>query len=610
MHFIAFTVLSTLLSRAICVNFAYEAIQLSDEDTAAFPAIAFGETPRLLSSPNVTNPANCRAFPGTPQWPIDEEWQQLNRSLGGALLKPQSLAAVCYSGPTFDSAKCTALQSDASSSRFYLDDPLTVLTAWPQGDTCPLPAQGNCTQGGSPEYVVNVTTVRQIQIAVNFARNKNIRLVIKNTGHEFNGRSTGAGSLSIWTHHLKSFEFLPEYSQGPYDAPAARVGAGLEGWELFQYMDKYNITVAVPMGNTVGAYGGWITGGGHAIVSSIHGLGSDQPLKLQVVTADGRFITADPDTNEDLYYALRGGGPGNYGIITSAIVKAHPQVNVTESTLTFTSGADLEVFWQGVNEFFYFGKEVADLGGTAYNYVIPNGNNRYSFRNVFQMTGMSNARIVEVLKPLFDTLNASSLNPVLTNPVPSINWSDQRKGLGDIPGNSRFGSRLYPRSNWDSRYSAKFNATMDSLRAVVEAGYTFHGIHMSPNEKVAGWPGVNSGVNPAFRKTIMHADIFDYVTIRGMSAQEQSESHDRLNFYMNKIRAATPGAGAYVNEADLLEPDYQKSFWGDKYQRLLRIKRRRDPWDLFWAQSTVGSEGWAVRTEDGRPNQNGPLCRV
>jgi FAD/FMN-containing dehydrogenase len=103
---------------------------------------------------------------------------------------------------------------------------------------------------------------------------------------------------------------LPEYSQGPYDAPAARVGAGLEGWELFQYMDKYNITVAVPMGNTVGAYGGWITGGGHAIVSSIHGLGSDQPLKLQVVTADGRFITADPDTNEDLYYALRGGGPG------------------------------------------------------------------------------------------------------------------------------------------------------------------------------------------------------------------------------------------------------------------------------------------------------------
>jgi FAD/FMN-containing dehydrogenase len=100
---------------------------------------------------------------------------------------------------------------------------------------------------------------------------------------------------------------------------AARVASGLESWEMFAYMDQYNMTLVVPGPYTVGAYGGWISGGGHSILGSLYGLGSDQALSLQVVTADGRFVTADPETNTDLYYALRGGGPskltscyGNY----------------------------------------------------------------------------------------------------------------------------------------------------------------------------------------------------------------------------------------------------------------------------------------------------------
>jgi hypothetical protein len=137
--------------------------------------------------------------------------------------------------------------------------------------------------------------------------------VPRNTGHDFLGRSVGAGSLSIWTHHLKSFLFEPEYSLGDYEGMAARVASGLETWEMFQHMDTHNMTVVVPgadTASTVGVYGGWMAGGGHSIVGSKYGMGADQPLSLQVVTADGRFVTADPDTNKDLFYALRGGGPG------------------------------------------------------------------------------------------------------------------------------------------------------------------------------------------------------------------------------------------------------------------------------------------------------------
>lgn len=79
---------------------------------------------------------------------------------------------------------------------------------------------------------------------------------------------------------------------------------------MYAYMDTYNMTLVVPGASTVAAYGGWMAGGGHSSVGSVYGLGSDQPLSLQVVTADGRFVIADPETNADLYYALRGGGPG------------------------------------------------------------------------------------------------------------------------------------------------------------------------------------------------------------------------------------------------------------------------------------------------------------
>lgn len=124
------------------------------------------------------------------------------------------------------------------------------------------------------------------------------------------GRSVGFGSLSIWTHWLKDFEFLPEYAAGGYRGMAVRAGTGVESWEVFGHMARYNMTVVVGACHTVAPWGGWMAGGGHSALSSQYGLGVDQVLSINVVTADGRFVTADPYQNTDLFYALRGGGGG------------------------------------------------------------------------------------------------------------------------------------------------------------------------------------------------------------------------------------------------------------------------------------------------------------
>lgn len=73
-----------------------------------------------------------------------------------------------------------------------------------------------------------------------------------------------------------------------------------------------NIVVLAPGGLTVGGAGGWFMGGGHGDHTSKYGLGADQVLSLELVTAGGKFLTADPNTNTDLFWALRGGGGSEF----------------------------------------------------------------------------------------------------------------------------------------------------------------------------------------------------------------------------------------------------------------------------------------------------------
>lgn len=105
----------------------------------------------------------------------------------------------------------------------------------------------------------------------------------RNTGHDFLGRNTGGGAVQLWLHSLKQFEYIPSYKLGKYEGRAARVGTALEQFELHQYAAKYNITLHAPGSSTVGAYGGFMQGGGFSTVTSSKlGLMADQLLSLEV----------------------------------------------------------------------------------------------------------------------------------------------------------------------------------------------------------------------------------------------------------------------------------------------------------------------------------------
>lgn len=142
-----------------------------------------------------------------------------------------------------------------------------------------------------------------IQHAVRFARKHNLRVAIKNSGHDFLGRSSAPHSLQILTFWLKSITFTDDFHRdGDRKAeglgPAVTIGAGVNLKQLYSATKEKGVTVAAGSSHTVGAAGGYIQGGGHGILGHWKGMASDNALEFKVVTAEVRrsLILKTPQT--------------------------------------------------------------------------------------------------------------------------------------------------------------------------------------------------------------------------------------------------------------------------------------------------------------------------
>lgn len=141
-----------------------------------------------------------------------------------------------------------------------------------------------CTLGNYVAYSVKATGTIDVIAALVFAKAKNLRVLVRNTGHDFLGRSTGAGALAIWTQGLKGINFT-QWSDTHYTGPAMTVGAGVIGYEILEAANAQGLTVVSGECPTVGLAGGFTQAGGHSALSTQFGLGADQVLSYQVRAA-------------------------------------------------------------------------------------------------------------------------------------------------------------------------------------------------------------------------------------------------------------------------------------------------------------------------------------
>lgn len=136
----------------------------------------------------------CKTTPFDATWPTTEDWNALNQTLAGALIKTRPASSSCYEGNPFSSTlACEEVDDGWSSSSFHAQQPESIDYPFWANSSCVPPSdygyknQG-CTLGGLPEYIINATSADQVATAMKWASDRNIRIIAKGTGHDLNGR--------------------------------------------------------------------------------------------------------------------------------------------------------------------------------------------------------------------------------------------------------------------------------------------------------------------------------------------------------------------------------------------------------------------------------------
>ncbi|KAJ0107569.1 hypothetical protein J7T55_007759 [Diaporthe amygdali] len=564
----------------------------------------------------------CKAFPGDAWWPSKLVWRLFDLFLGGALIEGVPAAAVCYPDwPQYDDAKCADLDVSWTNPAWRAAQPTEV--DWPifEGMSCLPPDLGDflsrpnstCELGGMPAYVVNVTNVAQIQLAVNFARNLNLRLNIKNSGHDFNAKSTGGGSLSVWTLHLQDIEFLGHDYQSSSGAkgPAFKVGAGITTKQIYDAAHEQGLMVVGGIAGTIGLAGGYTAGGGNGPLINKYGVAADQVLSIEVVLPDGSFVSADENTNPDLFFALRGGGGSTWGVVTSLVIRAYEDTTISTLSYSFGSGVDEHTFWTAMDAFWqqfttwpeagiwsYFSIACADVVNCTFSMApqVAPGMNKSELEG-------HNAAFFANLSSLGITVDDASYNEYSGFlEMFDTTFLDTTNTAGYWYFHST--SRFFPEKNWET--PEKFAQQSAAIRNTTQSRGSFTGYNSRPGVNSA--VSQDNAVNPAWRKGLIFG-MGNVVYGYNDTLEEMAAANKQMVDAYAGWRAVSDGT--YLNEADINEPNWQQSFYGDNYDRLYSLKQRYDPWGVLYATGAVGSEDWYVTDQiEYFPTANGRLCPV
>ncbi|EWZ31134.1 hypothetical protein BFJ70_g860 [Fusarium oxysporum] len=535
--------------------------------------------------------SDCKCFPGDSCWPSDDEWSHLNSTVGGRLVATVPLGSPCHD-PKYDGEECERLQNEWLYSSVHTESSSSMMAPLFANQSCDpfQPRDKPCTLGNYVRYAVNTTSAEDVAATLKFAKESNIRFVIRNTGHDYLGRSTGAGSLAVWTHYLKGTEVI-DWNDDHYQGKALKVGAGVQGFEALAAAHAENLVVVTGECPSVGLAGGYTQGGGHSALSTNFGLAADNTLEFDVITADGKFVKASRSENSDLYWAMSGGGTGNYGVIISATVRAHPEAQVSGAKFLVTAPEGRpELIYKAIDAFHAALPKIVDSRVMIIYFFSD------SFLQIPALTAYdkTEAEVKQILQPLADSLSDLGIKfePNFTHFPSYYEHYDHYWGplpAGNIQvGTQLFGGRLLPRS--------KLKDFSPTARKLAEMGVIYIGVGLNVSRF-----GVNdaNSVLPQWRDSIVQVSL-TLPWDNEAPWEEMLATQKRMTEEIQPIiEAATPGAGAYINEADFQQKDWQETFYGVNYDNLLKIKKKYDPGHLFYSTVAVGSEAWSI-ANDGR----------
>jgi FAD/FMN-containing dehydrogenase len=414
-----------------------------------------------------------------------------------------------------------------------------------------------------PAVIAKVTGPEDVRTAIRFARDLDLPIGVRSGGHSVAGHSLVQDGLVIDVRPLKSIKIDPQRR-------IARVGAGVNWGELDRANQEHGLATTGGRVTTTGV-AGYTLGGGNGWLDRTFGLAVDNLLSVELVTADGRQVTASAEEHPELFWALRGGG-GNFGVATSFTFRLFEVDIVYAGLLLFDAerGEEVTRTYRDLMD-----QAPRELGGgmlwmnaPAEEGIPEHLHNRLAVGIAFCYVGDPedgewHMEVLRAHRPDLDTVG----------PVPYVEFNSS---LDDPPG---------LRNYWTAEYLDRFGD--DALSLFVE-----HSQQVPPGTNVQSamfpWGGAVKDVGEddtplTSRNAGWHCHPF--------CIWERPEDDERCIGWARGLRdAIRPFAtgGVYLNFIGDEGRDRVVAGFGEaKYERLSRIKADWDPDNVFRGNQNI-----------------------
>ncbi|PYT86680.1 MAG: FAD-linked oxidoreductase [Acidobacteria bacterium] len=562
-----------------------------------------------------------RRRPSDADWPSKAAWKRLNDALDGNLIPVEFPIDACIKEA--DGTACKNLIANIKNPYYIGEHPgLTQTLGWVDAwFTKP------------SVFAVAAKDANHVAAAIQFARENDLRLVLKGGGHSYQGTSNAPDSLLVWTRQMHDVlmheAFVPEGCDGKQVAQrAVTCGSGAIWMQAYDAVTTKAGAYVQGGGCTTVGVAGLVQSGGFGSFSKHYGTCAAGLLEAEVVTADGKIRIANACANPDLFWALKGGGGGTFGVVTKVTLRVHELPEYAGGAIFRVKASSDDAFRRLLRYFVGFYRE--NLFNDHWGEQAHIGPDNVLGLSMVSL-GLSTEEARKVWQPFLDWIARSpgvyTVEPgMILGSMPARHWwdvawrkeqhqhvfdSDARPGASEnnVWWTGDGGQVAWTIYGFESLWlpaSLLGDDLQEQLANALFAGSRYELIELHFNKGLAGAPreaieaARDTATNPAVLNAFALAIVADgqggYPGVRGHEPDVEAgrKSRERVHGSMNELRTLTPNGGSYVSESNFFEKDWSHSYWGSNYARLASVKKKYDPTGLFFVHNGVGSEEWSA----------------